>query len=294
MLRVLEVERSTYYAHVSKRQQLQETVHRGGRPAPGLSYTQDGKPISDEQICEWIMEFLAGEGANYGYRKLTVLLRRRHGLKINKKKVYRLCKQMNVLRPQRKLKMKHPKRLANNRVITASNQLWETDIKYGWISGEQRFFFLMSILDVFDRAVVTYHIGLTCEAKHLVQITQEALMKRQLFGKAEKPVIRSDNGPQFISNLFEDACNEFVMIHERIPPKTPNKNAHIESYHSIIEAECYQRHEFESYPQAYEVVSQFIQDYNRIRIHGSIYDLSPYEYMEAVKQGIVKPKQIKV
>ncbi|MFE9279615.1 transposase [Paenibacillus glucanolyticus] len=42
------------------------------------------------------MEFLAGEGANYGYRKLTVLLKRRHQLKINKKKVYRLCKQMDV------------------------------------------------------------------------------------------------------------------------------------------------------------------------------------------------------
>lgn len=119
-------------------------------------------------------------------------------------------------------------------------------------------------------------------------------MKRQLFDKTEKPVIRSDNGPQFISNRFEDACSEFVMVHERIPPKTPNKNAHIESYHAIIEAECYQRHEFESYPQAYEIVSQFIQDYNRIRIHGSIYDLSPYEYMQAIKQGTVEPKEIKV
>ncbi len=84
-------------------------------------------------------------------------------------------------------------------------------------------------------------------------------MKRQLFDKGDKPVIRSDNGPQCISNLFEEACNDF-----------------------------------ETDPQAYEVVSQFIQDYNRIRIHGSIYDLSPYEYMEAVKQGMVKPKEIKV
>jgi len=294
VLRVLEVERATYYAHVNRVQREQRTINRVGRPAPGLSYTQDGKPVCDEQICEWIMEFLAGEGANYGYRKLTVLLKRRHRLKINKKKVYRLCKQMDVLRPQRKLKVKHPKRLANNRVITGSNQLWETDIKYGWISGEQRFFFLMSIIDVFDRAIVTYHFGLTCEAKHLVQITQEALMKRQLFDKADKPVIRSDNGPQFISNLFEEARTEYDLIHERIPPRTPNKNAHIESFHSILEAECYQRHEFESYPQAYEIVSQFIQDYNRVRIHGSIYDLSPYEYIEAIKQGIVEPKQIKV
>lgn len=294
MLRVLEVERSSYYAHISRDQQEAKTIHRVGRPAPGYSYTQEGEPVSDEQICEWITEFLAGEGAAYGYRKLTVLLKRRYELKINKKKVFRLCKLMDVLRPQRKIIIKYPKRLANNRLITGSNQLWEVDIKYGWIHGEQRFFFLMSIIDVFDRAIVAYHIGLTCEAKHLVQIMQEALMKRQLFDQTDRPVIRSDNGPQFISNRFEEACTEFVMVHERIPPKTPNKNAHIESYHAIIELECYRRHEFESYSQAYEIVSEFILDYNRIRLHGSIYDFSPYEYMKAVKDGTVKPKQVKV
>jgi hypothetical protein len=71
----------------------------------------------------------------------------------------------------------------------------------------------MCMLDVFDRAVVAYHIGLSCEAKDLVQITQEALMKRQLFENENKPVVRSDNGPQFISHLFEETCEEFgVMI----------------------------------------------------------------------------------
>ncbi|NHN35443.1 transposase [Paenibacillus sp. S3N08] len=37
-----------------------------------------------------------------------------------------------------------------------------------------------------------------------------------------------------------------------------------------MEAECYGRHEFETYPQTYEIVTQFIQDYNQQRIHGSI------------------------
>jgi len=294
VLRVVEVERSSYYAHVNKVEI--QSIHRAGRPAPGLSYTVEGKRVSDEEICEKIMEFIAGEGAAYGYRKLTLLLRRRHQLVINKKKVYRLCKLMNILRPQRKLKMKHPRILASNRIITASNQLWETDIKYGWIAGEFRFFFIMCIIDVFDRAIISYHLGLTCEARHLVQITQEALMKRQLFDRptAGRPVIRSDNGPQFISHRFEEACEIFGIIHERIPPKTPNKNAHIESFHSILEAECYQRHEFETYPQTYEIVTQFIRDYNQIRIHGSIYDLSPYEYRDALKENRVKPKSIKV
>lgn len=295
VLRIIGVERSTYYNHVNRPEQQPEHVRSCGRPALGYSYTQDGKRISDEQICEWIMEQLADEYASvYGYRKLTKLLRREHRLVVNKKKVYRLCKEMNVLRPQRKLRIKHPKRLANNRVITGSNQLWETDIKYGWIEGELRFFFLLSIIDVFDRAIVAYHHGLSCEAKHRVQITQEALLRRQLFDKENRPVIRSDNGPQFISHRFAEACEQFELIHERIPPKTPNKNAPIESFHAILELECYQRYEFENYQQAYEVISGFIDNYNRERIHGSIYDMSPYEYRAAIQDGTVEPKVCKV
>lgn len=119
-------------------------------------------------------------------------------------------------------------------------------------------------------------------------------MKRQLFDKGNKPVIRSDNGPQFISHKFAEACAAFGMIHERIPPKTPNKNAHIESFHAILESECYVRYEFESYQQAYEIVVGFIRNYNQHRIHGSIYDMSPYEYMDAIIQGTVKAKSLKV
>jgi putative transposase len=68
------------------------------------------------------------------------------------------------------------------------------------------------------------------------------------FKRAEqKPVIRSDNGPQFISNLFEETCLEFGIEHERIPFKTPNLNAHIESFNAILEEECLSRREFASY-----------------------------------------------
>lgn len=239
------------------------------------------------------MELLAGEGFAYGYRKLTIALRKRHHLVINKKKVYRLCKEMNVLRPQRLRVFRHPRKVACNRAVTGPNQLWEMDVKYGWIVGEQRFFFLMDILDVFDRSVVAYHIGLTCEARHAVQIVQEGLMKRQLFAAKERPVIRTDNGPQFISHLFEEACERFQLTHERISPKTPNQNAHIEAFHGILERECYQWNEFDNYRQTYEVVTEFIRYYNERRIHGSLYDMAPYEYREAVKQGVVQAKVVK-
>ncbi|HAU31804.1 MAG: transposase [Desulfotomaculum sp. 46_296] len=64
---------------------------------------------------------IAGKENTYGCRKLAVCLRRRYNLVISNKKVYRLCKDLDILAPQRRIKVKHPRRLAINRNITASD-----------------------------------------------------------------------------------------------------------------------------------------------------------------------------
>src|SRR5690606_30055207 len=151
---------------------------------------------------------------------------------INKKKVYRLCKEMRILRPQRKLKPRRPRKIARNRTVTGPNQLLETDIKYGYIHGEGRFFFIQSIIDVYDRMIIDYHIGLSCTAQDSALTLQNAKRRRR-DEDLRGAVIRTDNGSQFVSDRFGQMCRQLGMEHERIPCKTPNKNAHIESFHSI-------------------------------------------------------------
>lgn len=94
-----------------------------GRSVSGYSYNQQGKKISNEQIQEWLMELIAGETGIYDYRKLCLCLRNEYALQINKKKVYRLCKVLDILQPQRKTKLQYPRKLARNRTVTGSNQL---------------------------------------------------------------------------------------------------------------------------------------------------------------------------
>ncbi|WP_443051815.1 integrase core domain-containing protein, partial [Streptomyces sp. GSL17-113] len=53
--------------------------------------------------------------------------------------------------------------------------------------------------------------------------------------------------------------------HERIPPKSPNLNAYIESFHSVLERECYQPNEFLTFEHAYKVVDDYITFYNERR-----------------------------
>ncbi|MCY9669525.1 IS3 family transposase [Paenibacillus alginolyticus] len=64
--------------------------------------------------------------------------------------------------------------------------------------------------------------------------------------------------------------------------------------HAILEKDCLSRHEFESYQDAYQIVSDYILFYNQRRIHGSLYDLSPTQFVQAIQQQNVPPLIIKV
>ena len=257
----------------------EDRIKRTGRKPVGYSITKDKKKICDDEIKDFIIEAINGDAQYYGYRKITHYLRRTYNLIINFKKVYRLCKELNILKDQRKTHPKCKRILASNRTVTASNQVWEIDIKYGYVQGEDKFFYTLNVIDVFDRSIIDYHMGLHCEGKDAAALIRRCLIKRNLFiENVTCPVIRSDNGPQFISHIFEETCAELHIEHERIPVKTPNKNAHIESFHRILEDECFKINEFQTYAEAYKIVNDFMNFYNERRLHSSLRYMPPREF----------------
>lgn len=283
---------STYYDHIKQKKTNNSNKKpvRTGRPTPGYSINKAGKQVIDEDINGMILNYIKGDGYAAGYHKITFYLKDDMKLVINHKKVYRLCKELDILAPQRPILQKYPRKLAKKVDVTSPNQLWELDIKYGHIATSGKFFFQASIIDVCDRSIVAYHLGLTCKAEQVVLILEEALKKRDLMGCQNKPVIRTDNGPQFVSEKFEKACEKYGMTHERIPVRTPNMNAHIESFHSILERECYAIHEFTSFAEAYREIDAFIRLYNERRKHSSLRYKSPEQFYKDFLQESLKTK----
>jgi putative transposase len=171
-------------------------------------------------------------------------------------------------------------------LVTGPNQLWQFDLKYGYIAGERRFFFILAFIDVFTRKVVGSHVGLRCRCGDLRNALAMALRNEKI--KAEHGlVLRSDNGPQMTANELSQwlATLEEKLMHEFIPVRTPNKNAHIESFFSILELEFLEVNYFSTFAEAYERTHAFIRFYNEERIHGSIGDIAPAEAMERCKSG---------
>jgi hypothetical protein len=112
--------------------------------------------------------------------------------------------------------------------------------------------------------------------------------------------IRNDNGSQFIANDVRaflraaEANQEFTHI------ATPEENAYIEAYHSILDTEIVQRFEFASYYEAKITMEAYVDFYNNRRLHGRIGYKTPQqkwdEYERAVESvgppTAAKPEQM--
>ncbi|WP_256708303.1 integrase core domain-containing protein [Paenibacillus sp. FSL R7-0337] len=72
------------------------------------------------------------------------------------------------------------------------------------------------------------------------------------------------------------------MTHERIPPRTPDLNAFIESFHSNIDRDLFRKEAFDTFEEAYEAVDRYMDFYNNRRMHTSLRNMPPATFAEWV------------
>lgn len=87
------------------------------------------------------------------------------------------------------------------------------------------------------------------------------------------------NGSQFEADIVQKYLKEKGVTQEFTKPATPQQNAHIESYHFIMESAVCRRMEFDDLDDVKDKMTRFREFYNFERIHGGIGHQSPYEYL---------------
>jgi len=67
-------------------------------------------------------------------------------------------------------------------------------------------------------------------------------------------------------------------------------NAHIELFHSILEDKYYSRNEWNSFKEAYETITEYMNCYNNRRSHGSIKYMAPNIFYDTFMNKDVNTK----
>ena len=237
--------------------------------APATFYYRSTRPDHAE-LREKLKAF-ATERPRWGYRRIHVLVRRA-GLRVNHKLVYRLYRQegLSVRRKKRK------RRGATLRVIlpppTRPGQRWSVDFMGDTlISG--RCFRTFNVVDDYSRECLAIEVDFSLPARRVVRVLERLVEVR---GRPE--VIVLDNGPEFGgAELDAWAYRAGTRLHF-ITPGRPVENAYIESFNGKVRDECLNENWFLDLDDAKTKIASYLDDYNRVRPHSSLDNMTPAEF----------------
>lgn len=261
---------------------------RSGKRGIGAStHTLIGDGIVENSlVVDQIRAILAMDYCVYGYHKMTVELKEMEYI-INHKKVYRLMSEHHLLCGKR-IKVHGKRKFVKHRRIDAKRPIEYLclDIKYIWVAGENRWYYQLSILDVFSRRILCWIFQRSVKQNDVIVLMRWLDLKYGLKGV----IIRNDNGSQFIASRVRQALEALEAKQEFTHVATPEENAYIEAFHSIQQAELIDRFTFSSYYDAKEHIAKYMKWYNYKRKHGAIGMMTPMQKWEqgwawlAVKQ----------
>ena len=236
------------------------------------------RPDEDRQVKEALSE-LAGAWPTYGYRRLTVMLRR-VGLKVNAKRVRRLMHELGICgeaprRTPRTTDSSHPyprfPNLVEGLKAERPEQVWVADITH--IRLRKGFVYLSVLMDVFTRCIRGWHLGRSLE-QELTLTALEGAFKR---GRPE--IHHSDQGVQYAATAYVDMLKAHAVKISMASVGEPEENGYAERLMRTIKEEEVDLSEYEDFSEAMRGLGRFLDDvYNLKRIHSSLGYLTPAEF----------------
>ncbi len=259
-------------------------------------FLKEQLPVEEDlEVRSAIQQIALAHRRRYGYRRVTVELRRRRGMLVNRKRVARIMRQDNLLAVQPRAfvvttdsdhELEVYLNLAKRMKLTGINQLWVADITYIRLKAE--FVYLAVILDAFSRKVVGWELDQTLAARLPLAALEKAIAER-------KPppglVHHSDRGVQYASGDYVRILRKQQMIPSMSRPANPYDNASCESFIKTLKREEIYANEYPDLEHLRANIQEFIEQYyNRYRLHSALGYRSPEEFeqtetTEAIVQG---------
>ncbi len=232
--------------------------------------------LADPALAE-LTRSLVEKRPSYGTRRAAAQLSRTTGRSINRKRMQRLYRILDLIEPQ-KTKREIIRGAGRERFTpSAPNQLWAADITY--IScGVDGWRYCCNIIDIFTRRCVSYVFTDSATARSVIESVLNAASTISE-EEAHKLRIRSDNGVQYTSRAYKKTPGLLGIVPEYIYHNTPEQNGHVESSHKTLKREFVWPYEFGSAQEAEEQLAWAYVDYNQNRIHSALGDMTPDEYI---------------
>jgi putative transposase len=233
----------------------------------------------DEALRARLRE-LAEQRRRFGCPRLHVMLKREM-LVINHKRTERLYREEKLsLRLKRRRK-----RAALIRVklpaAERANQRWSMDFSSDSLCTGRKFRALV-IVDDYTKESPAIEVDTSMPGSRVVKVLDRLAELRGL-----PEVITVDNGPEFAGKAMDEWVYRRGVKLNFIRPGKPIENAFAESFIGRLRDECLNQNWFTTINEARDIIEEWRMDYNGVRPHSSLGNLSPEEFIANTEKSLI-------
>lgn len=233
----------------------------------------------DQPVIEH-MKALSARYPRFGYRRIRIFLAR-EGTAMSTDRAWRLWRKAGLQVPRKRPRRRVARQRESLPVVTMANQVWAYDFVFDSCANNQQLKCL-TVVDEYTRECLAIDVAGSIRSGRVVEVLSRLISER-----GAPRTLRSDNGPEFVSNaLLRWATQEQLGI-TLIDPGKPWQNAYAESFNGKFRDECLSMEWFRTRAEAKVVIEVWRREYNETRPHSSLGYLTPLAFkqqMESITQ----------
>jgi putative transposase len=242
----------------------------------GLSRNSLTEPVAVKEKDQGLQDRIKAVAKRYKHWGLLKIYRklRKQGETANHKRIRRLYRLAGLNLP-RKVKRRLPASVRQPLPKPqACNGCWSLDFTADALR-DGRKFRTLNVLDDYSREALGIEVDYSLPAQRVTRLLDQ-LVER--YGKPER--LRSDNGPEFISQTLQDWCADKKVVLHWIEPGKPTQNAYIERFNGTFRREVLNANTFSTLAQVRRTVDVWLVEYNTERPHQALQFMTPVEYRQ--------------
>ena len=239
--------------------------------------------LDDSEVIKKLKE-LAEKLPTRGFDEYYYRIRR-EGLKWSRNRVLRVYRSLGMVR-RKKPRKQLPAGLRQPLFKTSRlNEVWSMDfMSDSLIDG--RTFRSLNVIDDYNRECL---LGKGSLSYPSLRVLRELERLIEIYGKPQ--AIRTDNGPEFISEQYRTWCDDNNITRLYSNPGKPMENGYIERFNRTLREDLMDPYLFTSINQFNMVAEKIIYDYNYYHPHKSLGRKSPVEFGQRDESniGLINP-----
>ena len=204
----------------------------------------------------------------WGYRRVWAYLRYVDTQCVNKKRVYRLMKEHNlIVKPSTRLIAKRVSQRSKPRP-DRPNQWWGIDMTKvmtdgGWV-------YIVIVLDWYTKKIVGHYSGRQARSREWLEALEKGLNREFPGGvRGHGLKLMSDNGSQPTSLSFMKACSNLEVQQAFTSYNNPKGNADTERMMRTMKEELFWLREWRGEVQISKELDKWVQYYNSSYLHSA-------------------------